>query len=199
MRSHPAVAGAAVTRALSVALAVGLLVGGCGFRLARGPQASDLDALWVTPSSRENPVAAALLERVRRSGAIPAERQAEAALVVTLKDTELRRRTLTVTDEARTAEYALIGVVTYSVARDGETLIAARRIEADAVLLRDRDDLLGSSEEQALLTEEIHARLAERILRAIGHALAGERPAAGPGAAERGEEDAAASASRPGV
>ncbi len=91
------------------------------------------------------------------------------------------------TPEARTAEYELTGETTFSVSRaDGTVLVPERRIRAQAVFLRDPDDLLGSSAERDELRREIREELAERILRAASRALASTEGAGADGAGREG-------------
>jgi LPS-assembly lipoprotein len=155
-----------------VSLVVAAPLVGCGFRLAGGPGAGDLDGVWVSPAPSDSAIARRLVRRVETAGGERAASAAVARWTIRLSDESFRRRSLTVTPEARTAEYELTGAVTFSVrGGDGSVLLADRRIEARAIYRRERDNLLASAEEQALLTREIQRELAARVLRAVGRTL----------------------------
>jgi hypothetical protein len=89
-------------------------------------------------------------------------------VVVELLGDRRERRSATVSGQARAAEYELIMGVRYRVRSGaGEELVADQWLERERVFRVDRDNLVGSSEEQALLEREMQAELVQQIIRSI--------------------------------
>ena len=92
----------------------------------------------------------------------------DADVVLTLSDQRDDWRAVSVTSGARTAEYELAIEVRFSVTRrDGSVLAAGRVVRSERVVRLDRDNLVGSSEERALVLAEVRGDLVGRMLRTL--------------------------------
>ena len=80
-----------------------------------------------------------------------------------------RRRSISVTGAARAAEYELLLDVNYGL-RDGADaeLLAPRWLNVQRVYRVDRNNLVGSNEEENLLRDEMRSDAVAQILRSIG-------------------------------
>jgi LPS-assembly lipoprotein len=97
------------------------------------------------------------------------------ALVIDLLDERRDRRSISVSESAVAAEYEVIVGVLFGV-RDGagNQLIMPQWLERERVYRADRDNILGSSEERALLEREMQNELIQQIIRSLD-ALATDR------------------------
>jgi LPS-assembly lipoprotein len=110
-------------------------------------------------------------------------------VVVNLLEERRDRRSVSVSPQVRAAEYEVAVAVRYSVTGpDGRELIAEQWLERQRVYRVDSDNILGTSEEQALLEREMEADLVQQIVRSLNAAAASASAAAnsaagaGPGA-----------------
>lgn len=150
----------------------GLLLAGCGFHLRTWDIGSSLESAYVSGDAR-NPLAGPLERALRQAGVRLAEEASDAAAVVELLDSRQQRRSVSVSGQARAAEYEMTLGVRYRVTDGGGTeLIAPQWIERERVYRVDRDNIVGSSEEQALLVREMQTDLVQQILRALNAATA---------------------------
>jgi LPS-assembly lipoprotein len=77
----------------------------------------------------------------------------------------------------RAAEYEVAVAVRYAVTdRHGRELIPEQWLERQRVYRVDPDNILGSSEEQALLERELEADLVQQIVRSLNAAVATHAP-----------------------
>ena len=82
---------------------------------------------------------------------------------------------MSVSDRALAAEYEVqVGVLWGWPDGSGGQLIEPQWLERERVYRADRDNILGSSEERALLEREMQAELIQQIIRSLD-ALAGAR------------------------
>ena len=156
-------------RAAARVAALGLLVGllGCGFHLRTWDVGSNLESVRVEANAR-NPLEAPLQRALRQAGVRLSEAGEPAPLVVELLDSRQQRRSVTVSGQARAAEYETTFGVRYRVIDGaGNELIPPQWLERERVFRVDRDNLVGSSEEQALLEREMQADLVQQIMRAL--------------------------------
>ena len=146
-----------------------MLVVGCGFRLAGSIDSASLAGTQVVDASRSGGAELAWsLEQDLKLRGVAASADGEGRRVLRVLDETFERRPLTLTSEARTAEYELIGRAEFELlGGDGRVLIPMRSIMADGVYLRDSSRLLGSSQEEARLRKEIRDELVRRILIAV--------------------------------
>lgn len=152
-------------RAATVCLLVALC--GCGFHLRTWDVASSVETAYVISNAR-NPLEDPLRRALRQAGVDEAPSAEEAALVLELLDSREERRSISVSGQARAAEYEVTLAVLYRVTDgQGQELLAPQWLERESVYRVDRDNLVGSSEEQALLLRELQDGLIRQIMRAL--------------------------------
>lgn len=146
-----------------------MLVVGCGYRLAGSIDSASLVGTRVVDASRSGGGELAWkLEQDLELRGVAVTGEAEGRRLLRVLDETFERRPLTLTSEARTAEYEVVGRAEFELlGSDGRVLIPARSIMADGVYLRDPSRLLGSSQEEARLRDEIRGELVRRILIAV--------------------------------
>lgn len=145
------------------------LLAGCGYRLAGSIDSASLAGTRVVDASRSGGSELVWsLEQDLKLRGVAASADGEGRRVLRILGETFERRPLTLTSEARTAEYELIGRAEFELlGGDGRVLIPTRSIMADGVYLRDSSRLLGSSQEEARLRKEIRDELVRRILIAV--------------------------------
>lgn len=147
--------------------AVALLVVGCGFHLrtwdlGTAVQAIHIDADPTVDLDRE------LAQAIRSANVRLTADAADADVVVKLTRQRQNRRSATVT-AGRAAEYEMSLSIWFALeSAGGEVLTAASELTSERVARLDRDNIVGSSEEQALLVREMRADLVDRIVRVLG-------------------------------
>jgi LPS-assembly lipoprotein len=167
-----------MTRIAVVVVLLALLAGGCGFHLRTWDIGSSIEAAHVVSNPR-NPLEAPLRLALRQAGVAEAGSAADATVVVELLDSRRDRRSITVSGQGRAAEYETILGVRYRVTDGrGSELVEPQWLERERVFRVDRDNIIGSSEEQALLEREMQNDLVQQILRALNTVAAGLADAA---------------------
>jgi LPS-assembly lipoprotein len=143
------------------------LASGCGFHLRTWDVGTSIESAYVSSDPR-NPLLAPLQRALSQAGVAEAASAGDAEIVVELMDSRRDRRSITVSGQARAAEYETILGVLYRVTdRRGSELVPAQWLERERVFRVDRDNIVGSSEEQALLEREMQNDLVQQILRAL--------------------------------
>ncbi len=157
-------------------LLAALLVSGCGFHLRTWELEGNVETAKITSNLR-NPVAGPL-GRALESAGVEVVEQGDADVTIELISDRTGRRAVSVTDQARAAEYQTTLTVVYAV-RDGSgnRLSEPRSIQANRIYTVDRDNIVGSSEEQALLQREMVDDLVHQIIRGVNAVVTA--PAAG--------------------
>ena len=168
---RPGVATAAAATLAALALAATLA--GCGFQLS----ASNLSEAFATARVEADAsvdFAEQLGEVLRTAGADLVEGEADVVLRLTRQ--RQTRRTASVTADGGLAEYELAFEVEFTaVARDGTVLIPAHTLHTERIARLARGNLLGSSDEEALLGMEMRGQISRRIVRSLA-ALAQPTP-----------------------
>lgn len=147
--------------ALSV---VAALAAGCGFALRTWDVAVAFETVAIQ-ADRSADLDRELAQALRSAGVRVVDTDADAVLV--LADQRSDRRSAAVTSTGRAAEYELAIEVTFSVVGRDEELAAARQLRSERVARLDRDNIVGSSEEQALLATEMRNDLVGQMLRTL--------------------------------
>lgn len=151
-------------------LVAALMAAGCGFQLRSWDLAGSIESAYLTANPR-NAFEAPLRRALRQAGIAEAATPGEATVVVTLLDDRRERRSVSVSSQARAAEYEVSVGVRYLVQdAQGRDLIPEQWLERQRVFRIDRDNIVGSSEEQALLEREMEADLVQQILRSLNAA-----------------------------
>jgi len=167
-----------VRSAVLAGVAVLALAAGCGFHLRTWDVGTSIASAFVSADAR-NPLQAPLERALRQAGVAEAANADEAEVVVELLDSRRDRRSVSVSGLARAAEYETTLGVRYRVTdREGRELVPDQWLERERVFRVDRDNIVGSSEEQALLEREMQNDLVQQILRALS-AVTAEQADAG--------------------
>jgi LPS-assembly lipoprotein len=172
--------GEVVFRSL-VLLGIASIVAGCGFHLRTWELEGNIETAKITSNLR-NPLAEPL-GRALRSAGVEVVGSGSADVTIELLSDRTSRRAVSVTDQARAAEYQTTLTVVYAVFdADGDPLAAERSVRASRIYTVDRDNIVGSSEEQALLQREMVDDLVQQIIRGV-NAVVTAPPAASSSAA----------------
>ena len=159
-----------IARAAALCL-VAALAAGCGFQLRTWDLATSFETAAID-ADRDTDLDRDLAEALRSAGVRVVA--ADADVVLQLADQRNERRSGAVTSAGRAAEYELTLQVAFGIARsDGEELVATRLLRSERIARLDRDNIVGSSEEQALLAAEMRNDLVGQMLRTLG--AVGER------------------------
>ena len=157
--------GAIAQKALTAALSM-TLVAGCGWHLRTWDLEGNVETAKITANPR-NPLATPLGQALKSAG-VEIVDSGSADVSIELLDDRSGRRSVSVTDQARAAEYEATLAVLYRVVdAKGEELAAPRWVRASRVYTVDRDNLVGSSEEQALLEREMVTDLVQQVIRGV--------------------------------
>ena len=158
------------TRIVVLLLAVSLLLGSCGFHLRGTGLSSNIESVGITAQRQVS-----IDDELRRNlGYAGVEVSKDAELVVSLLGERSLRRSVSVTEQARTAEYELTMEVQYQISKGSghsgtgeKMLLPPRWIQSQRNYRFDRFNIIGSSEEQALLEKDMRNDLAQQIIRSL--------------------------------
>ncbi len=141
-------------------------LGGCGFKLRSYSFSSSVDSFAVTGKTRL-PISQELRRGLSQAGVSEVAAE-EAAIKIEILDQRRERRSISVAGSARAAEYETSLAVRYRILGSGpDELAPATWIERERVYRIDRDNIVGSSEEQALLERELMQDMVGQIIRAM--------------------------------
>lgn len=139
---------------------------GCGFQLRSYNLTASLESYALTGLTRAQ-VAAPLRRTLTQIGVNEVEAEA-ADLVIELLDQRNDRRSISTAGNARAEEYELDYAVEYQLLdSSGQVIAAPTWVQRQRVYRIDRGNIVGSSEEQAILTRELMQDVAGQIVRAI--------------------------------
>jgi LPS-assembly lipoprotein len=151
-----------------------LALGGCGFQLRGSDVKTNVDAVYVNAAPNVD-VGTQLTRRLRQSGVAVLTEPDANAVTIDLLDQQQDRRTVSTTEEAQAAEYNLELEVSYRIiAANHVELVAERLARTSRVFRLDRSNLVGTSQEQALIRNEMAIDLADQILRSLAAATRAE-------------------------
>jgi LPS-assembly lipoprotein len=165
----------------SLVLVVLMLVAvpGCGFHLRTWDLGASMESFYVD-SPGSNPFASPLRQALRQAGVAEASTPGSAEVVIGLVNSQRQRRSVSVTGQARVAEYQLNLGVQYRVLDSaGVELVVPRWARSSRVYRVDRANIVGNSEEQALLEREMQNDLIQQIVRTL-NAVSGSLSRADP-------------------
>lgn len=152
------------TACVGVWLAI-LAATGCGFQLRTWDLAAGFETVRIEAGSGVD--LDADLARALASAGVRVV-NAGGAVAVRLSDQRDDWRSVSVTREARTAEYELALQVNVVVKdSEGNVLFPARVLRTERVARLDRNNLVGSSEERRLLAVEARDELVGRMVRTL--------------------------------
>lgn len=143
-----------------------VLLTGCGFHLRTYNFSGAAESYAIVGKTRMS-IAAPLRQGLQQAG-LKETSVADAALVVELLDQRRDRRSVSTAGRARAAEYETSYAVQYRILDGvGNELAPATWIERLRIYRIDRDNIVGSSEEQALLEREMLQDVVGQIIRAM--------------------------------
>ncbi|XOV84665.1 MAG: LPS assembly lipoprotein LptE [bacterium] len=146
-------------------LAVLSLVG-CGFQLRSYSFSGAVDSFALIGKTQLG-VAQPLRSRLSQAGLQEVE-AGQADMIVKLLDQRRDRRSVSTAGRARAAEYESSYAVLFRLLNgQGQELAPANWIERQRVFRIDADNIVGSSEEQALLERELMSDVVGQIVRAM--------------------------------
>lgn len=170
--------GAWLRRALVAGLLM-LLAAGCGFKLRGSYGISEvMQPLYLQASGDFGRV---LESNLATGGVELADSPANAASVLEVRSAQDDRRTLAIDEEGRVDEYEVVFRVTWRLAAgearsDDEPLIGETEYGAGRSFVFDPESRLAADDEEEVLIEELHADLADRILRRLAAWSPGDAP-----------------------
>lgn len=140
--------------------------GGCGFKLRSYDFSANVDSYAVVGRTGM-PVARELRRSLSQAGVAEVDPD-QASIKLELLDQRRERRSVSVAGSARAAEYETSLAVQYRIlGADNAELAAPTWIERQRVYRIDRDNIVGSSEEQAILERELMQDMVGQIVRAM--------------------------------
>jgi len=151
----------------AVWVCVMLTLASCGFQL-RSYNFSGAVERYALTGKTQLGVAQPLRKGLRQAG-LQEVGLSEAELIVELLDQRRDRRSVSTAGRAAAAEYESSYAVLYRLLDgQGEELAPANWVERERVFRIDSDNIVGSSEEQALLERELMTDVVGQIIRAMG-------------------------------
>jgi LPS-assembly lipoprotein len=155
---------------LLVLAAVATLFAGCGFHLRGSSVETDVASAYVR-SGQNVTVTSELNRMLTQSGVNLLDAATGAAVVIDLLDQQQSTRTLSYTDRATTAESELALQVRFKIVdAAGKPLIEDRWARATRTYLVDTNNLVGSNQQQQLMSSELVTDVAQQIMRSLGAA-----------------------------
>jgi len=155
-------------KVVSVLLLV-LVITACGFRLRGALDIPDeLKSIYIS-SEKASPDFTSLLKRnLKLNGVRIADSASDAALALHIYEERVRRRTLTITESAKTAEYQLNMDVSFDIqSPTGDTLLEKDIVSNEKIYLEDTDSVASVKNEETLLKKEMRLDLIKQIVRRI--------------------------------
>ena len=143
----------------------------CGFHLRGSDIETSIESAYVDAKPRNN-LAAPLRNALSRSGVRVTDGASGAAVVIELLDQRTDRRSVSVTRGARDAEFEVTLGAEFSIRDHVQVLSEPRWVEVQRAYSIDRTSIVGSSQEAALIEEELRAELIQQILRSLNAVVA---------------------------
>lgn len=142
---------------------------GCGFHLRGAVQLPDsLKTIYIDGLSTKRGVGLTLKQNLVSNGIIVVNSYETGSAVLKVLDNEFERRVLSVGSDAKIREYELHGSIRYSVIdANQQTVIDIEEVEAQRDFQFDQDDVLGKSEEEELLRDQLDQQLVRAIMRGL--------------------------------
>lgn len=150
-----------------------LLLAGCGFKL-RGamelpPEMQRVALEGVSPAS---PIAQALRSLLRFSGGTIAADRAAADSILRITHVEEERREVSLTETGKANEFELTYRVSFDVITpQGAVLLPEQTVEIVRDYFNDQLNIVGKTEEEILLWQEMQKEAARTLLRRVDAAL----------------------------
>ena len=164
-----------------------LVLAGCGFHLRGSELSANFETVYVSSASAIT-IEHQLARSLGFAGVEVVTDRSAADVVIDLTSQRDDRRSVSVTERARTAEYEISLEIRYRIV--GQKPVAADEEPVETVLVEDRsvrvartyrldrNNIVGSSEEQALLRGEMEQDVVQQILRSLDTATRNRASAA---------------------
>ncbi len=149
-----------------------LALTGCGFHL-RGTTVlsklpDSLGTIYIQGVNTNQGLGRELKRNLINSGASIVDSYAEGSAILTIVESSIERRMLTVDTDAKVSEYELRGIVRFSVSDiSGELLVEDQQVERQRDYQFDKNQVLSSEEEERLLREQLNQQLVQAVLRRL--------------------------------
>lgn len=173
-----AVSGRVLVGVLLICLTL-VTMSGCGFHLRGTSQDAQtrVETLYLYSADKFGPLTHALQKRFQQAGTRLTETPDEAGLALNLSPERRSRRAVTTTSEISVAEYEVrlavdIEFYTLDGSQDKTLSLPRATLYAERVYSFDENSLVGSSEEESLLVEEMRRDLVDQIMRRSNSSLA---------------------------
>ncbi|MGI3131339.1 LPS assembly lipoprotein LptE [Halopseudomonas pachastrellae] len=140
-----------------------LLASGCGFHLrGTGVDNVELNQLDVTAHNRYGPTYQQVLQALEIDGV---DVTPSAPYTLQLLEENQSSRAVSYTSSSTPAEYQLSSSLTYQIAdRQGRALIGPETIDTQRTYVNDKDNIIGTTEEEELLRREMRQDLTRQLL-----------------------------------
>jgi LPS-assembly lipoprotein len=139
---------------------------GCGFHLRTYNFGTSVDSFAVT--GKQNLEVARQVRQALKQAGVAETPVGQAALVLDIMDQRRERRSISTGGSARAAEYETSIAVQYRIFdQSGGELAPATWVERQRVYRVDVDNIVGSSEEQAILQRELLQDVVGQLVRAM--------------------------------
>jgi LPS-assembly lipoprotein len=150
-----------------------LLLCSCGFHLRSSPPLPEhLTPLYIQGLERYDQLNRALRHSFAAADIQVAEERPGAAAILTVRDHGLTRKIITVDSRGKATEYALTRKLTIELSdSSGRPLMAERTVGVQRDWIDVGKDGLAGRVEKGQLQQDMHAELAQSILRVLGYAL----------------------------
>lgn len=152
----------------TVCLALLVLLAGCGFHLrGQAPLPAVAASPYVEASDRFSPLYAALDQRLRAAGAVPAASASTASVVIRLHQDQTGRELLSVTADNKPGEFEVFYAVEFSVTQGATELIPRNLVRLTRDYGYDEAAVLAKQHEEASLRVALAGDIADLILRRL--------------------------------
>jgi LPS-assembly lipoprotein len=163
-----------------LALLLSLSLAGCGFHLrGMGGLEFSLDAIHVSATNAYGEMQRELETVLEQSGAMLLPDRVDAPWAVRIVTERTTRRAVSTTSQISVSEYELRLEVTFQLSDTNDIVIPATPVFAERIYSFDSTSLVGSREEEELLTEEMRRDVAAQIVRRIDATVRGKQGEAG--------------------
>jgi len=151
---------------LSVCLLLLMGMSACGFHLRGGGLKTTIERVYVSAAPGSELVTP-LKRRLRSLGVQVVGKPAGAPFRLHLIQDDFSQRTVSVTGRALAAEYELALAVHYQILNAQAEVVADNHLDVSRIFRIDQGNLVGTSEEQALLRTEMREDLVQQIIRSL--------------------------------
>jgi LPS-assembly lipoprotein len=150
-----------------------LLLCGCGFHLRSTPPLPEhLTPLYIHGLERYDQLNRSLRHGFAAANIEVTEERSAAAAILTVRDHGLTRKIITVDSRGKATEYALTRKLTIKLSdSSGKLLMDERTVGVQRDWIDVGKDGLAGRVEKSQLQQDMHAELAQSILRVLGYAL----------------------------